>query len=221
MVHDERAQVLCPPCVKRRAEEAAESQLSDFWQLMRPEKGFFQRKEPMRTTFALLESRQFAIDSIRSLKEAMETEITEHTYVAPSCMERPPADPADLLHSRPAPMDRDTARSWFYEDDGRRARSPETTYGVEWSDGGGQCYTVSYVRDTGEVYALGLYSPVGHADVLGVVPADDDSVPGTTYHRTLDALLEGWEEQCYLRHDGLSWIRERISAQTQDGEAVS
>ncbi|MXW31255.1 MAG: hypothetical protein F4Z88_11235, partial [Chloroflexi bacterium] len=141
---------LCPPCIKRRAEEAAGAQLEDYWLLLKPQKGLFQRREPMHVTFALLESRQAAINGIRILKEAIETEITEHTFVAPSCEERPPLDPEELLVPGPWPMTRDTARSWFYQDDGRRARSPEAEYGVHWSDGKtSQRYVVNYVRDTG------------------------------------------------------------------------
>ena len=43
----------------------------------------------------------------------------------------------------------------FYSDNPARRRSPETDYGVHWKlEGWPNSWRVSYVRDTGEVYAM-------------------------------------------------------------------
>ena len=101
----------------------------------------------------------------------------------------------------------------FYSENEARRRSPEADYGVWWRDGGSrESWRVSYVRDTGEVYAV-----QGAVEVLGVVPPDqeDPLVPGRrvwgrTYYRTLDRILEGWSEHCG-RLNSLAWVREQLA----------
>ena len=98
----------------------------------------------------------------------------------------------------------------FYAADERRRRSPETGYGVFWSDGQTrQRYRVTYVRDTGEVFAVGEYPPVADVEVLGVVPADDVE-EGAVYYRTLDSMLPDWTSYCRPGVDGLQWIRQQL-----------
>ena len=96
----------------------------------------------------------------------------------------------------------------FYAADERRRRSPEADYGVHWRQGG-QRLRVSYIRETGEVYAVGEYAPVRDVEVLAVVPADD--VPeGEIYYRTLESLLVGWADECGRNRNGLLWLKERL-----------
>ena len=110
-------------------------------------------------------------------------------------------------------MNRQARSDAFYAADPRRARSPEADYGVFWEDprypNQHQRFTVSYIRDTGEVYALGQLEPVDEVQVLGIVPADDDGGNGI-YYWTLERILEGWPDYC--REPGLRWIEERIAA---------
>ncbi len=107
--------------------------------------------------------------------------------------------------------------AWHGQDE-RRRRSPEADYGINGSDGQtAQVYRVGYLTDTGEVFAVGLMPPVAPVEVLGGVVEQeghmtfDPGLPRIKQSRTLDAVLEGWIEQCGLRVNGLQWIRERIS----------
>lgn len=98
----------------------------------------------------------------------------------------------------------------FYIENPARRSSAEADYGVWWKDGpSGPYHRVSYVRATGEVYAMNLlYREV---EVLGVVPVAkeeaEDGRPLRHWHRTLDSILEGWPDQM---HEGLQWVRERL-----------
>ena len=107
----------------------------------------------------------------------------------------------------------------FYREDARRLKSGEADYGVHWRDGSTQRYRVSYIQDTGEVYAVGEYPPVEPVRVLGIVPPDDDDGRALTYYRTLDAMLEGWPEQCGVNPDGLGWVARRIGIAYRPPEA--
>ena len=99
----------------------------------------------------------------------------------------------------------------FYSANEARRRSPEADYGVWWRDDrrSGYC-RVSYVRATGEVYAVHIGGQE-QVEVLGVVPPDpDDRVQvgygrGLTYYRTLDRILEGWTDHCGSM-GGLAWL---------------
>ena len=82
----------------------------------------------------------------------------------------------------------------FHDADPRRRHSDEADYGSHWRlypfHG---LWRVSYVRDTGEVYAVRQSGrPAGPVLILGTVPADEvaDERRGL-YYRTLDRILEG------------------------------
>ena len=62
-------------------------------------------------------------------------------------------------------------------------------------------YRVSYIQQTGEVYAVatGDFGPVL---VLAIVPPDQ----GEIYYETLNELMEGWAN----RPRTLDWLRDRL-----------
>ena len=107
----------------------------------------------------------------------------------------------------------------FYDGDPRRRESEEVEFGREWSDANGLRTELSWVADTGELYAMAepsepvFMDPIGDTrvpelptelvtvEILGVV--DDRS--------RLDQLLAGWEGQME-KPNSLQWVRERLSA---------
>ncbi len=104
------------------------------------------------------------------------------------------------------------SRDAFWLDDARRWLSPESDYGVMWRDG--QCrwplWRVSYVRDTGEVYAH-QQGGQGRVRLLGWVPPDPVADPDReTYYRTLDVVLAGWENPDVTGWQ-LSWVAARLA----------
>ena len=101
----------------------------------------------------------------------------------------------------------------FYNADARRRLSGEADYGVRWRDGDRRVFwRVSYIRDTGEVYAV-AQGNVGHLEapvrVFGVFPVDDVA-PESVWYNGLDAVLEGWPARCGPLY-GLDWLGHRIS----------
>lgn len=109
----------------------------------------------------------------------------------------------------------------FYAEDDDRRRSPEVDYGAWWRDELNRPHRISYVRATGEVYAV-----AGGADPESVrVLAADESVAvfsGGDYTGAVELLasglsetdvvmkMSGWGEQCG-RPGSLQWARDRIS----------
>jgi hypothetical protein len=100
----------------------------------------------------------------------------------------------------------------FYRSNARRL-SDEADYGVHWRDGAiyWPTWRVSYVRDTGEIYATKQGgSETSVVRVLGVVPADETADGGGCWYQTLERLLEGWAT---LDHDWkLSWVVGKLRA---------
>jgi hypothetical protein len=106
----------------------------------------------------------------------------------------------------------------FYRQDERRRASEEIEYGRDWKDEHGNRYEISYVVDTGELYAM--RDPVG-----GLVPVswfgDLFSTPVTGESLTVallatvedpDALadaLQGWPG-AMAGADGIGWLVERL-----------
>ena len=115
----------------------------------------------------------------------------------------------------------------FYSDNSARRYSPEAGYGVHWKLAGWpNSWRVSYVRDTGEVYAVqqgpqrGGVLPTGEIFIatgpgegpvllLGHFPIDEEAGPYDVYYHGLEHLLEGWPEHCG-RPNGLAWVIERM-----------
>ena len=108
----------------------------------------------------------------------------------------------------------------YYDADVDRLRSPEADYGVHWRlHHFPDRWRATYVRDTGELYAVNLapksgpHGSEGPVIVLGKVPADpDEGPPGrpTSYYRTLDCLLKGWPQHCGPIN-GLLWLMDRLA----------
>lgn len=99
----------------------------------------------------------------------------------------------------------------FYEDDPRRKLSGEADYGVHWRLGDVTFprWRVSYVHETGEVYAVCLVpGSQQQVVVMGVVPPDEGE---GVYYRTLDRILDGWEFECG-KPRSLDWVMGRLSA---------
>ena len=106
----------------------------------------------------------------------------------------------------------------FYEADPRRRASAESEFGRDWHDGDGVRYEISWVADTGELYAMSEPSGSIISDGLG----DENIVPmpaklvlvevlGTI--ESSDAVqqtLAGWPEAMNTP-DSLAWVRDRLA----------
>lgn len=101
----------------------------------------------------------------------------------------------------------------YYAADDRRLRSEEADYGVHWRlDGWRDRWRVSYVRDTGEIYAV-YNAGAGPVILLGHVPPDPvaDNDYRSVYYATLERILDGWAARC-TTPNGLVWVRDRLAA---------
>ena len=108
----------------------------------------------------------------------------------------------------------------FYDADPRRRESQEIEFGREWSDDNGVRTELSWIADTGELYAMAepaepvFMDPIGDTrvpeldskyltvEILGVV----------TDRAQLDAILAGWED-AMGGTDSIQWVRTRLSQQ--------
>jgi hypothetical protein len=106
----------------------------------------------------------------------------------------------------------------FYSADERRRRSAEVEFGNNWFDAKGSRYELSWVEDTGELYAMLELTP--EADTwtpFGDVEVEDTavdslvvSVLGTIPTRqAVEQLLDGWAEHM-SDPDGVHWVAERL-----------
>jgi hypothetical protein len=108
----------------------------------------------------------------------------------------------------------------FYSADERRRQSSEVELGTYWFDARGHRYELSWVEDTGELYAMlevlaGAESltpfgdmeverlPVGAVavQVLGTIPTLAE----------VEAILDGWPDQM-TRPDSIAWVVDRLRA---------
>jgi hypothetical protein len=106
----------------------------------------------------------------------------------------------------------------FYDQNPKRRTSEELEFGRDWHDAGGTRYELNWVRDTGELYAMGeptepiIPDPVGGeylarmpdelvtVEVLGVVPTLEG----------VEHLLAGWPE-AMGEPNSLQWVRTRLA----------
>lgn len=99
----------------------------------------------------------------------------------------------------------------FYQERGGIS-SPEADFGVHWERDAGRWPTwrVSYVQETGDVYAV---RNAGKRIVLllGRVEPDSKDLGEAGWYETLDRILDGWPERCG-QPGGLAWIEERLGA---------
>ena len=99
----------------------------------------------------------------------------------------------------------------FYDEQPERRYSPEADYGSHWTTTERRRYRISYIQDTGEIYALELSGHDGPITLLGQVPADPVTDPRTDlYYRTLDAVLAEWPEQA-LNRQGPEWVKQQLA----------
>jgi hypothetical protein len=109
----------------------------------------------------------------------------------------------------------------FYDEDPRRRTSNEVEFGQDWSDANGVRYELSWVEDTGEVYAMREPAAAIEVDPVGdewVDKLSSDAVTveilGTVAERAeLDRRLEGWQD-AIVRPGSLSWLRSRFAEGT-------
>ena len=83
----------------------------------------------------------------------------------------------------------------YYAADELLRRSEEADYGVHWRlEGWEYRWRVSYVRNTGEIYAVHQGATIGPVFILGYVPPDPVGGRGRSslFYRTLDDILSGW-----------------------------
>ena len=99
----------------------------------------------------------------------------------------------------------------FYNAAPKRRWSGEADYRVHWKlDGWPGAWRVSYIEETGEVYAVYKNSNNSPLIVMTTIKPDQSAGPQDTYYRTLDRILEGWAEQC-PKHGSLNWLRDRLA----------
>ena len=111
----------------------------------------------------------------------------------------------------------------FYQQNTERRYSGEAEYGCHWtllnendSVMTAPRWRVSYVRNTGEVYAVVLSRQEAPLYVLAVVPPDDVDYNDfrRPYYGTLEKILDGWAERC-AKPNSLPWVVETFQAWTK------
>ena len=122
-----------------------------------------------------------------------------------------------MTESSPNPERHVTVRTFFptleefYDAEPLRRQSPEADYGVMWRTADlPAAHRVSYVRYTGEIYAVQLNNHMGPVHLLGKVPPDNvDNERTQLYYQTLENILTGWPEQSIIRNN-LKWITDQL-----------
>ncbi len=113
----------------------------------------------------------------------------------------------------------------FYDADPRRRASAELELGSDWHDALGVRYELSWVEDTGELYAMREPVPAEWATPFGGIHArgshstDEREIAGMTVQVIaevpsrvqLDKILEGWE-RAEPQPDSISWLVSRLGA---------
>ena len=108
----------------------------------------------------------------------------------------------------------------FYDADPRRRSSEEIEFGRDWSDGSGVRSELSWVADTGELYAMKEPDAPINMDPVGDEFVESLSTESVTVEvlgvvdgrEAVDQLLAGWED-AMVKPDSLSWVRARVAAQ--------
>ena len=108
----------------------------------------------------------------------------------------------------------------FYDADPRRRESAEVEFGREWSDARGGRTELSWVADTGELYAMAEPAGSVEMDPFGDTRVDDlpteallVEILGVIPDRaTIEQLLSGWEGAMEQGPNSLQWVRDRIAA---------
>jgi hypothetical protein len=106
----------------------------------------------------------------------------------------------------------------FYDADPRRRESEEVEFGREWSDANGMRTELSWVADTGELYAMAEPTESVEMDPFGDTRVDAlptelvtvDVLGVITDRAQLDRVLDGWE-QAMGTANSIQWVRDRIT----------
>lgn len=106
----------------------------------------------------------------------------------------------------------------FYDADPRRRASEELEFGREWSDADGARCELSWVEDTGELYAMREPRPGIISDPLGdewLTRMDTSSltveVLGTVTGRdAIERVLAGWSA-AMREPNNITWVCERLA----------
>jgi hypothetical protein len=106
----------------------------------------------------------------------------------------------------------------FYSADERRRQSAEIELGTNWYDTAGNRYELSWVEDTGELYAMlemvpgaGSYTPFGDVEVEQI-PIDEVVVTIIGYiasREEMEKVMAGWEAEM-AKPDGITWVADRL-----------
>jgi len=106
----------------------------------------------------------------------------------------------------------------FYSADERRRQSAEIELGTNWFDTAGNRYELSWVKDTGELYAMlelvpdaESWTPFGDIEVENL-PVDQLVVTVVGYVATLDEverILSGWESHM-AEPNGIAWVADQL-----------
>ena len=107
----------------------------------------------------------------------------------------------------------------FYDADPRRRESEEVEFGREWSANGMRT-ELSWVADTGELYAMAEPAESVEMDPFGDTRVDDlptelvtVEILGTIATRDeVDQLLAGWEAVMEKGPNSIQWVRDRLAA---------
>ena len=108
----------------------------------------------------------------------------------------------------------------FYSTDERRRQSAEVELGTNWFDANGSRYELSWVEDTGELYAMlelvpeaDSWTPFGDIEVEAV-SVDSVLVQVICTIPTLEEverILSGWSEHM-SDPNGVAWVADRLRA---------
>lgn len=106
----------------------------------------------------------------------------------------------------------------FYSADERRRQSAEIELGTNWYDAAGNRYELSWVEDTGELYAMlemvpgaESFTPFGDIEIPKT-PVDEVVVTIIGYVPTreeMEKVLAGWEAEM-AKPDGITWVADRL-----------
>lgn len=106
----------------------------------------------------------------------------------------------------------------FYAEDERRRRSAEIEFGSEWFDTNGNRYELSWVEDTGELYAMlemapeaESWTPFGDIEVerLPVDRVVVTVVANVPEREEVERVLEGWQTEMG-KAEGIAWVADRL-----------
>ena len=106
----------------------------------------------------------------------------------------------------------------FYSADERRRQSAEVEFGNNWFDANGNRYELSWVEDTGELYAMLEKSPEADSwTPFGDIEVEEARVDtllvtvlgSVTTRAAVEDLLSGWAEHMG-EPDGVHWVADRL-----------